>query len=132
MADFIHVDVKLVGDNDKDFRRIISAFAFGVEARIKLGGTEAKHGLEYRRPGGRTHTASAPGESPAIDTGFLHNSIQVNIKSDIEGEIIIPAEYAEALEFGTGDIAARPFVQPAIDSALKELASGGILAGLRG
>lgn len=106
------------------------AIAFGKEAEIKLSFSGPKSGRPYNRRG-RIHIASAPGESPAVDTGFLSNSIQTTIKSDYEAEIVIGAEYAEALEFGTGDISARPFVRPAIDSVSKRFDSGGFLGGLR-
>lgn len=108
----------------------VRGVTFAIDAMMKLLMTEPKSGTAYTR-GGRTHIASAPGEAPAVDTGFLINSIQTRIISDTEAEIIIPAEYAEALEFGTADLAARPFVRPAIDSVLKDFGRGGILAGLR-
>lgn len=85
-----------------------------------------KSGREYNRRG-RIHVASAPGEAPAVDTGFLINSIQTVIKSDTEAQITIGAEYAEALEFDKN----RPFVRPAIDSVLKRFDSGGFLSSAR-
>lgn len=122
--------VQFKGDNKKEIGRFIRSIAFGVEAEMKILMTGPKSGREYPRRG-RIHVASAPGEAPAVDTGFLINSIQTTIKSDSEAEIVIGAEYAEALEFGTGEIASRPFVRPAIDSVLKRFDSGGILGGLR-
>lgn len=127
----ISFQVTIKGDDRKEIRRYIISLAFGVEAAIKLGGTGPKTGATYTRRGGVSHTASAPGESPASDTGFLYGSITVDIKSDSEAEIIIPAEYAEALEFGTFKMAARPFILPAIDSVLKRFDSGGLLGVLR-
>lgn len=122
----IRVSIKITGDS-KDIRRILSEAAFGAEAAMKLSMSEEKHGREYRR-GSRTHTASAPDEAPAVDTGFLINSIQTTIKSDTEAEIIIPAEYAEALEFGTSRMEARPYIEPAIESVLKRFDRGGFLS----
>jgi HK97 gp10 family phage protein len=118
--------VQIKGDNNKDFRRILSNIGFAIEAEAKLLMTGVKTGREYRRRG-RIHIASAPGESPAVDTGFLINSIQTDVKSDTETVVTIAAEYAEALEFGTENMAARPFVRPAIDSVLKRFDSGGFL-----
>jgi hypothetical protein len=119
-------NVQIKGDNNKDFRRILSGIGFGIEAEAKLLITGPKSGLDYRRRG-RIHIASAPGEAPAVDTGFLINSIQTEVKSDTETVVAIAAEYAEGLEFGTDDIAERPFVRPAIDSVLKRFDSGGFL-----
>lgn len=126
----ISLQVSIKGDDRKEIGRIIRDVTFGVEAEMKLEMTRPKSGREYPRQG-RIHIASAPGEAPAVDTGFLINSIQTVIKSDYEAEIAIGAEYAEALEFGAGDIAARPFVRPAIDSVLKRFDSGGLLGDLR-
>jgi hypothetical protein len=120
--------IEVTGLPGREVGRLIREIAFTLDAEIKISGSEPKHGPTYPRPGGRSHTASAPGESPAIDTGFLHNSIQVDIRSNTEAVILIPPEYAEALEFGTATMAARPFVRPAIDSVTKRFDSGGFLS----
>lgn len=125
----ISINVTFKGDN-KDIGAIIRRIAFAIEAQMKLLMTGPKTGREYKR-GARTHIASAPGEPPAVDTGFLINSIQTVVISDTQAEITIPAEYAAILEFGGGDIAERPFVRPAIQNVIKNFARGGILAGLR-
>lgn len=65
----------------------------------------------------RTHTASAEGEAPATDTGFLVNSITHEVKKsgkNLVGQIIVSAPYAEHLEFGTRNMGKRPFLQPAL------------------
>lgn len=121
---------QLKGDINKNVGKLIRQIAFAVEAEMKTLMTLPKHGRDYKR-GSRTHTASAPGEPPAVDTGFLINSIQTVIKSDTEAVITIPAEYAEGLEFGTSRVAARPFVRPAISGVLKRFGKGGILASAR-
>ena len=65
----------------------------------------------------RTHTASAPNEPPATDTGFLVNNIFVKFDSDKLGvSVESRANYSLALEFGTSKMAARPFMQPALES----------------
>jgi hypothetical protein len=115
--------VQIKGDNNKEIGRFVRAIAFGVEAEMKLEMTGPKSGREYNRRG-RIHIASARGEAPAVDTGFLINSIQMDIKSDTEATITIDAEYAETLEFHKD----RPFVRPAIDSVLKRFDDGGFLS----
>lgn len=114
--------VQVVGLPTKEVGRIIREIGFNIEAEMKLSMTGPKSGREYRR-GGRVHIASARGESPAVDTGFLINSIQTDAK-ETEATITISAEYAEILEFHKD----RPFVRPAIASVLKRFDSGGFLA----
>lgn len=64
----------------------------------------------------RTHIASAPGEAPAADTGYLHSNIAFEIDSDgLGASIESRAAYSQALEFGTSRMQARPFLQPAIE-----------------
>lgn len=64
----------------------------------------------------RTHTASAAGEPPASDTGYLVNNIFLNVDVDQLGASVESrAEYSSFLEFGTSKMAARPFMQPALE-----------------
>lgn len=66
--------------------------------------------------GGRvygSHVASAPGEPPASDTGALVRSIRVDHKA-LKANVIVAAQYAALLEFGTQFIAPRPFVRPTV------------------
>jgi HK97 gp10 family phage protein len=67
------------------------------------------------------HTASKPGDAPNSDTGNLVQSITV-IKLKPSGgldqySIGSPLDYAAWLEFGTLDMAARPWLSPAVDKA---------------
>lgn len=80
----------------------------------------AKTGITYQR-GNKSHTASAPGESPASDSGKLAGSIRYKQKSKTEHEVSINSEYALALEVGTSRMAARPFIMPALIKAKKKL-----------
>ena len=75
-----------------------------------------KSGVTYTR-GGKTSRRSAAGEPPATDTGFLVNNIFVKFDSDKLGvSVESRANYSLALEFGTSKMAARPFMQPALES----------------
>ena len=59
------------------------------------------------------HTASKPGDAPNTDTGRLVQSIQVEVKKD--GVYVgSGVEYAKTLEFGTSNMAARPWLIPAL------------------
>ena len=64
----------------------------------------------------RTHKASASGQFPASDTGFLANNIITNMQGNgLEGEVISQAEYSQYLEYGTSKMGARPFMQPSLE-----------------
>ncbi len=66
----------------------------------------------------RTHRASASGEPPATDTGYLVNNIVITMDSADRGlsvNVESRAEYSSFLEFGTSKMSARPFMQPALE-----------------
>jgi len=104
---------------------INTAFAvdFDIKQRIQRG---PKTGRVYKRGRGRnlsaTHQASAPGESPATDTGVLVNSIAFKQVSKLTAEVESRLAYATYLEFGTRSIAARPAWLPAIEKMRPEFA----------
>lgn len=78
---------------------------------IQSGG---RSGREYRRRG-VVHTASAPGEPPASDTGRLAQSGRVELADDrVSGTVTFATEYAAGLELGTQTVAPRPFMLPAL------------------
>lgn len=109
--------------------RVVKKATFDVEATaktaIKTGpktgrvyGRVAQKGSRnakgrFRKAGRYSHQASAPGEAPASDTGFLANSIFSVFSGDkMEGEVIAGIEYAEYLEEDMN----RPFLRPALES----------------
>jgi HK97 gp10 family phage protein len=59
-----------------------------------------------------TVSPSAPGEPPGVDTGALKNSIHVEKTGEFSRAIVTGTEYAAHLEFGTENMAARPFMGP--------------------
>ena len=77
----------------------------------------------------RTHRASAAGSAPASDTGTLVSGITTSVgveKDALVGKISAYApsggkNYALFLEFGTQDMEARPFMQPALDKSAKRI-----------
>lgn len=94
------------------------AAAGGLRAALGKGESILKGDILNRPGTGKTygkHTASAPGEPPAPDTGNLR--AQTNADTDLRtdgddlvGAIVSNAAQAEALERGTERIAARPFL----------------------
>ena len=63
----------------------------------------------------RTHTASAPGQPPMSDTGYLANRITFDRLGDLTAVVGTKVEYAVHLEYGTERMAARPFFRPAVE-----------------
>lgn len=84
-------------------------------------GKPTKGGKTRFTTGYKVHRASAPGEAPAIDTGHLVNSFRVRMKDRTTAIVEVRAEQAAALEFGTGRIAARPYLRPALEKENQEM-----------
>ena len=106
-----------------------------IEANLVIAGevvaTEVRRNIQTSPRGGRTyvkthpnrtHTASAAGESPATDLGFLVRSIQTepdmqNLRIRILSLHSI-APYAKRLEYGdlSAGLAPRPFMFKGLDA----------------
>lgn len=71
-----------------------------------------KTGIKYKRgKKDKFHRASAKGEAPANDTGFLSSNITANFKGN-KAEVESNAEYSNYLEVTLE----RPFMIPAMES----------------
>jgi len=64
----------------------------------------------------RTHTASAPGQAPATDTGNLASRIDFKREGPMSATVGSQVAYAAMLEFGTSRIAPRPAWVPATEA----------------
>jgi len=82
-----------------------------IQRQIQRG---PKTGRTYLR-GSVSHRASAPGEAPATDTGFLASSIAYRSTTAMSAVIESRLDYAYWLEFGTSKIAPRPSWTPAVE-----------------
>jgi len=69
----------------------------------------------------RTHTASAPGQAPASDTGNLVSNIMSFDKGKETTMVESRADYSKFLEFGTSKILPRPFMFPASEKGAKKI-----------
>jgi len=95
----------------------------GIEALAEMGrgqavillNTQTSGTREIRRTPTRTVTVSQAGDAPNTDTGFLAASITVQPAGHLARVIAVGAEYGEWLEFGTENMAARPFMTPMAD-----------------
>ena len=94
--------------------QVVRKTAHDIEADVKAEMRDEKHGRTYG-----THQASAPGEAPAVDTGLLINSIQVEEVTDLTSSVGTPVEYAATLEFGSSRIAPRPIWVRTVEKAGK-------------
>lgn len=74
-----------------------------------------------------TSSPSAPGEPPGVDTGTLKNANYVERVQDKVWRWLDGTDYGIHLEFGTRNMAARPFVRPAIERIAQEAKRRGIL-----
>jgi len=113
------LEKKLVKNPEKHLKHLVQRSASLVEGTAKESILSGGTGITYQKYNPRRqHTASAQGEPPASDTGFLVGSISTSVKKQgtaVVGQIIASAEYAPYLEFGTSDIRPRPFMQPALE-----------------
>lgn len=114
---------KITAEIKKDIAAALFVSGLKIEENAKLSiAQESKSGVVYQR---RTvvHQASAPGEAPANDTGRLLNSIQTSAENS--GMVVninagsSMVDYAIHLEYGTSDMAARPFMKPALKKSRK-------------
>jgi hypothetical protein len=111
----VKVDLSGFDDAEKRFRMLavflqkaVSASYTGMIALM----TGPKSGRRYK-VGRTTYQASAPGQAPAVRTGFLRTSITINKVNDYEYFISIAAPYGKILEFKKN----RPFAIPASTKA---------------
>lgn len=91
----------------------------------------SKSGVTYTKYNpSRTHTASAKGQAPASDTGNLASGISHEVVMEgrnVVGKITAFASdgsggnYAKHLEFGTTNMDARPFMQPALNKNARKI-----------
>ena len=111
------VKVDLSGfDNAEERFRMLSVFLQNAVKASYTGMialmTGAKSGKRYK-VGGTVYQASAPGQAPAVRTGFLRTSITIGKVNDYEYIISISAPYGKILEFKKN----RPFAIPASEKA---------------
>ena len=82
----------------------------------------SRSGRTYRVPGtSKTYTASSPGQPPATATSDLRQSVKASTEGNgrsVVGKVKAEAKHALPLEFGTRNMAARPFMKPSFDKSL--------------
>tara|TARA_Y100001937_G_C6914520_1_gene238931 strand:+ start:101 stop:550 length:450 start_codon:yes stop_codon:yes gene_type:complete len=108
---------KLEQNLEQPFREVILGGAQLIRGEaIKSIQTGPKSGRVYQKYNPRrTHTASAPGQPPASDTGNLVSQIMVRQQTKDNVLVESNALYSSFLEFGTSKMLARPFLFPATE-----------------
>ncbi len=114
----------LVANVGKPFEQVLEGG--GQEIRkeaVRSIQQDPKSGIIYQRYNPRRrHQASAKGEAPASDTGFLVSQIKVRKKNADEVIVESTAPYSAFLEFGTTIMGERPFMHPATMRAFPKIA----------
>lgn len=109
------------GDISRQLNLIVNAAALESINDVKKAiQGPPKTGRKYQR-GTVVHQASAPGQAPATDTGFLVSSIYNEDRGYLSKAIGSRLDYAFYLEFGTRKIAARPSWVPAVERAIPKM-----------
>ena len=115
-------DVAMVEAVDRGVRARLDDLAFEFERIMQELFRMPKHGRRSRR-GRKWHTASAPGEAPAIDTGRLRQSITHQFEKTADGQDFVvigttigSPPYPRYLEFGTSRMKPRPAWLPALNA----------------
>ncbi|MCK9597501.1 MAG: hypothetical protein M0R06_00595 [Sphaerochaeta sp.] len=81
-------------------------------------------GRQYKVPGTKStyYTASSPGQPPAVATGDLKKSVDVDVSGDgLMGEVGTEEEHGMMLQFGTRNILARPWLDVAFNNCIYQI-----------
>jgi len=117
---------RLIDNGSKNAIQAVTRSTTFVEKAVQNSIKQKGTGRNYTR-GGVTHTASIAGQPPATDQGNLANNITIDISTksngSVVGQIISSAPYSKELEFGTTNMEARPFMQPALRKSKKKILS---------
>jgi len=123
----IEISKKIKSISDKG-KQLVQHAVFKSVADVEK---EAKKSVQRGSPSGivyqrynpkRTHQASAPGQPPASDTGFLANNIKRKMDNDnMGGEVGSRSTYSKFLEFGTSKMLPRPYMFPALEKNRKKI-----------
>ena len=107
---------------EKQILKLIQRGVDIVESEVIVGlHGGPKTGEVYSR---RTvvHKASAAGEYPATDTGFLASNISSSLDRKRKiGRVTSSAAYSKHLEYGTKNMAARPFMHPSLEKNRRKI-----------
>nr|WP_297388259.1 hypothetical protein [uncultured Roseateles sp.] len=100
---------------EKELEQLVSVTALAIEGEAKRSIQKSPaSGKTYKKASPkRTHVASSPGNPPRTDTGALAASI-THVIEGTNAAVGTGLQYGVWLEFGTQNMAARPFLYPAL------------------
>ena len=109
---------KMYGTTKKGVRNeVVKIITYGLNETRNTAVTGIAQGKKTGKVRPDGSRASAVGEFPATDTGFLANNIVIKRDADgMGGDVESRADYSAPLEFGTSKMGARPFMQPSLES----------------
>ena len=121
-----HLDKRATTIAKKNVVNVVTRATMMVQNTAKKSISKGGTGQLYQKyEPRRSHRASAPNQPPATDTGFLISQItmDVDVKTNgsVVGQIISSAPYSKALEYGTTNMTARPFMQPALQKNKRKI-----------
>lgn len=102
-------------------RKMLRAGIKVIERHTKNLMVGQRSGRVYRLRGGKEHQASAPGEVPAVEVGNLKGSLRILEVTDDYASFGTSVSYAADLEFGTRNMAARPYLRPAAENSVQDV-----------
>ncbi len=120
-AEAVAAELKRFGPKAvKAMEGVVQRAVLRVSGRmVKMVQRGSRSGRTTTRPGGTTHTASAPGEPPKSDSGSLARNIKPSAtKVDgvvVSGEVIVSVVYGGMLERGTSKMKPRPYAKPSFE-----------------
>ena len=126
LEDLNEVLAKLPAEFDREATALVNRTAQNIR-------NTAVRSIQKQSPGGvtyekynprRSHVASAPGQPPNTDTGRLAGSIRAVESGTPTAYVDALADYAAHLEFGTRNMAARPFMTPAVEAEREKFRKG--------
>ena len=97
---------------------LVQSVLFEAGQRIQ---TDAQTSITEGAVSGAGHVPSLPGQPPNNDTGVLANNIETLETGPFHVTVSSNARYSAALEFGTSKVAARPFMEPALQKNKKRI-----------
>tara|TARA_Y100000361_G_scaffold95500_1_gene85453 strand:+ start:4249 stop:4674 length:426 start_codon:yes stop_codon:yes gene_type:complete len=96
-----------------------------IQSAVDMVHSSVINGIQGPPKTGRTygnHIASAKGEYPATDTGFLVQNISKQLnRTQFEGKVTSSAQYGVHLEYGTRNMDARPFMFPSLEKNRRKI-----------
>lgn len=102
---------------------IVQALNKGAIVVHKTAGKSIQQSSGSFKENSKGHFSSPPGAPPNADTGNLARRLRIKPAkaAELEAQVISGAKYSADLEFGTRNMAARPFMAPSFRDHVKNI-----------